>query len=329
MLSLRDIGSIMERLAEAAASNNAAPANAAVRAREAYAQRNAPAATAAAPPPQDIVTQGPLTRKRRRDSDASATSTIASKTFPGRPSKLRQSFAGTGIVAPTPKNKSIQTSSIVAFAPQKKMSMAPISKAAKSPGVMTKGIQKSKKYNAEEIDEYTVEAIRDHEDRNGVRYFLVKWEGYGEAGKTWEPEANLVNGAELVLMKYKSKIHRNDGIDSIVTHRSRYNPDTQKMGTMYMVKYVGYGDLDNTWETVESLADRGDMATLLRYQVKNNTGFGGGPWVKAKEDAARKAFKAAELDYDQEMDTSQQGTAGRSLSMTTVQRNPMTCHGRY
>lgn len=39
--------------------------------------------------------------------------------------------------------------------------------------------------------EYEVEELRDHRRVGGKLQFFVKWKGYSEAEKTWEPEVSL------------------------------------------------------------------------------------------------------------------------------------------
>ena len=50
----------------------------------------------------------------------------------------------------------------------------------------------------EEEGVYKVESILDMRHRKGARQFLIKWEGYGDEGNTWEPEANLEGARRLV-----------------------------------------------------------------------------------------------------------------------------------
>lgn len=47
-------------------------------------------------------------------------------------------------------------------------------------------------------EEYDVEAIVDTKLKNGKRFYLVKWDGYPESEKTWEPEHHLRNVRHLI-----------------------------------------------------------------------------------------------------------------------------------
>eukprot|EP01054_Gregarina_sp_Poly1_P010160 Gregarina_sp_Poly_1__10159@NODE_697_length_6711_cov_200_540036_g525_i0_p3_GENE_NODE_697_length_6711_cov_200_540036_g525_i0NODE_697_length_6711_cov_200_540036_g525_i0_p3_ORF_typecomplete_len410_score66_80Chromo/PF00385_24/1_5e09NESP55/PF06390_12/0_51_NODE_697_length_6711_cov_200_540036_g525_i01591388 len=46
---------------------------------------------------------------------------------------------------------------------------------------------------------YQLESLKDYEVRDGVEYFLVKWEGYPDEQNTWEPVTNLVRPTQDLI----------------------------------------------------------------------------------------------------------------------------------
>jgi hypothetical protein len=70
----------------------------------------------------------------------------------------------------------------------------------------------------EEAEEYVIEAILDHYKERGVRYYLVKWEGY-EDSHDWLSEGDL-EGAQDLLEEYKEKIRQEDLLNGLqMRHR--------------------------------------------------------------------------------------------------------------
>lgn len=59
---------------------------------------------------------------------------------------------------------------------------------------------------AEILEKYVVESIKDHREVNGVREFHVFWEGYPEDEATWEPESSLMEDAPSVVRAYLKSI---------------------------------------------------------------------------------------------------------------------------
>ena len=56
-------------------------------------------------------------------------------------------------------------------------------------------------------EEYEVEAILGHKKIRGRYRYLIKWRGYSAAENSWEPEENLLPGAEETLSAYKKAKH--------------------------------------------------------------------------------------------------------------------------
>jgi hypothetical protein len=52
---------------------------------------------------------------------------------------------------------------------------------------------------------YVVEAILDHKVHDRIQYYLIKWENYSVEQSTWEPEKNIIPGAQEVLSEYCRK----------------------------------------------------------------------------------------------------------------------------
>ena len=48
--------------------------------------------------------------------------------------------------------------------------------------------------------EYEVEAINAHQRQGRSHLYLVKWKGYSTAENTWEPERNLINAQDILLI---------------------------------------------------------------------------------------------------------------------------------
>ena len=59
-------------------------------------------------------------------------------------------------------------------------------------------------------DEFEVEEIRGKRIHRGKVQYLVKWVGYSEDEKTWEPVENLVN-SETAVTEYETTIQKNNG----------------------------------------------------------------------------------------------------------------------
>ena len=55
-------------------------------------------------------------------------------------------------------------------------------------------------------EQWEVEAIISHKGMGTRRRYLIKWKGYGNADRTWEPEKHLT-GATKLLQKYKRRHH--------------------------------------------------------------------------------------------------------------------------
>jgi hypothetical protein len=78
-------------------------------------------------------------------------------------------------------------------------------KKRKAPAPKKSETTKKQKAKSAEEEEYTVEAILDHQiTSSSVIKYLIKWEGYESEMNTWEPEENLSNCPEL-LKRYKEK----------------------------------------------------------------------------------------------------------------------------
>lgn len=54
-------------------------------------------------------------------------------------------------------------------------------------------------------EEFEVEAIINHKGMGTQRRYLVKWKGYPNSDRSWEPESNLEN-AEDILTAYKRQL---------------------------------------------------------------------------------------------------------------------------
>ncbi|KAM7542277.1 hypothetical protein Aperf_G00000019410 [Anoplocephala perfoliata] len=120
--------------------------------------------------------------------------------------------------------------------------------------------------------EYEVEQILDVRIRNGVKEYLLKWEGYDESESTWEPEKNL-KCVKLVKKFEKNRPYssptsqsreagRNLPVmltsDSEVVQSRKEVEKILKMKIhndkkMYLIKWKGYPESSNTWEFEENL----------------------------------------------------------------------------
>ena len=54
-------------------------------------------------------------------------------------------------------------------------------------------------------EEYEVEAILNHETKNGKTKYYIKWKGYDHNENSWEPEAQLLPHAKEILQAYKEQ----------------------------------------------------------------------------------------------------------------------------
>lgn len=54
---------------------------------------------------------------------------------------------------------------------------------------------------------YTVEAIVDHKIEDGVKKYLLKWEGWPSSSNTWEVESQLI-GCPALLAKYNESLSK-------------------------------------------------------------------------------------------------------------------------
>eukprot|EP00042_Codosiga_hollandica_P057288 m.844644 g.844644 ORF g.844644 m.844644 type:complete len:359 (-) comp59545_c0_seq2:3073-4149(-) len=72
----------------------------------------------------------------------------------------------------------------------------------------------------EEDEVFEVEAIRDHEIRNGATFFFVKWKGYEESDNSWEPVEHLQASCVKLLAAYWKK-HNEDASQEAVSPRKR------------------------------------------------------------------------------------------------------------
>lgn len=77
----------------------------------------------------------------------------------------------------------------------------------KTPGIIpskTPISANNKSVQSEDDEEiYEVERLLNHKNRGRVRYFLVRWKGFGESHDSWEKEANL--SCPTLLQTYKNE----------------------------------------------------------------------------------------------------------------------------
>eukprot|EP00042_Codosiga_hollandica_P057289 m.844685 g.844685 ORF g.844685 m.844685 type:complete len:201 (-) comp59545_c0_seq5:3372-3974(-) len=75
----------------------------------------------------------------------------------------------------------------------------------------------------EEDEVFEVEAIRDHEIRNGATFFFVKWKGYEESDNSWEPVEHLQASCVKLLAAYWKK-HNEDASQEVPLSPSLFLP---------------------------------------------------------------------------------------------------------
>ena len=54
--------------------------------------------------------------------------------------------------------------------------------------------------------EYEVEAILQHQFKNGSKKYLVHWKNYSAKERTWEPRENLLEDIPLMIRSYKENL---------------------------------------------------------------------------------------------------------------------------
>jgi hypothetical protein len=67
--------------------------------------------------------------------------------------------------------------------------------------------------------EYEVEAVVGHRKKNGRKEYLIKWKGYSSDANTWEPEANLNEGA-----LEEARSHHNSQVSSNTARPADHSP---------------------------------------------------------------------------------------------------------
>jgi len=67
-------------------------------------------------------------------------------------------------------------------------------------------IKSQEEAEAEVLEKFIVEYIKDHRMVNGVREFHVFWEGYTDDEATWEPEPSLIEDAPDAVQRYLKTI---------------------------------------------------------------------------------------------------------------------------
>ncbi len=56
------------------------------------------------------------------------------------------------------------------------------------------------------IIEYEVEAILDHQGNTGEKEYLIKWKGYNTTENTWKPVRNLLYSQRLLQQYLQNQI---------------------------------------------------------------------------------------------------------------------------
>merc|ERR1712156_71683 len=177
-----------------------------------------------------------------------------------------------------------------------------------------------------ENENYSVEKIVDKRtnDAGLVEYFL-KWKGYDASQNTWEPVKNLncqllIDDFEKAAAKEKfrklnkrTKIH--DCVNKNITKTKGKNKKgknkkkdvplvqyeverilerrlTKEGKTEYLLKWVGYGDEENSWEPREGL-DCSDLIIQFEASMKDKCTNESPNSRKLKEHISKEKEKAA------------------------------------
>lgn len=145
--------------------------------------------------------------------------------------------------------------------------------------------------------EYHVEAIIGLKIHDGRTYYRVKWQDYPEDKNTWEPASNLSN-AHRILNEYRSSLHDDSTVESIITHRSASETVNHRTVNYmeYLVKWQGFSKEYSSWETEEAIRSKDGVKEVLYYRIRHNVGFGRGSWMKRKEAVARQLLREAGLE---------------------------------
>ena len=171
--------------------------------------------------------------------------------------------------------------------------------------------------SSDQEDLYIVERIENKKIRNGIVYYLIKWEGYEE--KTWEPEDNIIDSQLIDEFNIKFERNRKDLAAQLQKADTSSPIASQKLPSSSALKDLSIKKLSKFVISEDGANEDADSSAGARtdkfFDAKNQEEFIGGSVTKEKiaadvvPEPVKKVYDLA-LDSD---DSDQGSTESDSL----------------